>query len=97
MIWSTHFEETSCTVRRGVRLLKWFHHGTTITFGHGRSALPNLWTLIDLGWSDYRIASYFSVEPKKVSALRVYYGLVQQAPDSWVWRMRRRKRLAYER
>jgi hypothetical protein len=49
--------------------------------------------LIDLGWSDYRIANYFGVEPRKVSALRVYYGLVQQAQDSWVWRMRRRDRL----
>jgi hypothetical protein len=32
--------------------------------------------LIDLGWSDYRIAYYFGVEPVKVSALRAYYGLV---------------------
>ena len=60
-------------------------------------SVAKLVDFIDLGWSDYRIASYFSVEPKKVSALRVYYGLVQQAPDFWVWRMRRRKRLAYER
>ena len=28
-------------------------------------------SLIDLGWSDYRIASYFCVDPVKVSALRV--------------------------
>ena len=27
-------------------------------------------SLIDLGWSDYRIACYFGVEPVKVSALR---------------------------
>ena len=34
--------------------------------------------LIDLGWSDGRIACYFGVEPVKVSALRAYYGLVGQ-------------------
>ena len=45
--------------------------------------------LIDLGWSDYRIASYFCVEPVRVSALRAYHGLVRQAQNSWVWRMRR--------
>jgi hypothetical protein len=28
--------------------------------------------LIDLGWSDYRIATYFCVAPEKVSALRAY-------------------------
>ena len=33
-------------------------------------------SLIDLGWSDNRIACHFDVEPVKVSALRVYYGLV---------------------
>ena len=33
-------------------------------------------SLIDLGWSDYRIACYFRVDPVKVSALRAYYGLV---------------------
>jgi hypothetical protein len=38
--------------------------------------------LIDLGWSDNRIACYFGVEPVKVSALRTYYGLVDQAQDS---------------
>jgi hypothetical protein len=48
---------------------------------------------IDLGWSDNRIACYFGVEPVKVSALRAYYGLVDRAKDSWVWRMRRRHRL----
>ena len=53
-------------------------------------SVAKLVDLIDLGWSDYQIGSYFSVEPKKVSAPRVYHGLVQQAPDSWVWRMRRR-------
>ena len=53
-------------------------------------------SLIDLGWSDSRIACYFGVEPVKVSALRAYYGLVGQAQDSWVWRMRRRNRLESE-
>jgi hypothetical protein len=53
-------------------------------------------SLIDLGWSDYRIACYFGVEPAKVSALRAYYGLVDQAQDSWAWRMRRRNRLESE-
>lgn len=48
--------------------------------------------LIDLGWSDNRIACCFGVEPVKVSALRAYYGLVAHAQDSWVWRMRRRNR-----
>jgi hypothetical protein len=56
----------------------------------------NLVSLIDLGWSDYRIACHFCVEPRKVSALRAYYGLVQQKEDSWVWRMRRQDRLANE-
>ena len=53
-------------------------------------------SLIDLGWSDNRIACHFDVEPVKVSALRVYYGLVVHAQDSWLWRMRRRKRLESE-
>jgi hypothetical protein len=35
-------------------------------------------SLINLGWSDYRIACHFDVEPVKVSALRAYYGLVDQ-------------------
>jgi len=48
--------------------------------------------LIDLGWSDNRIACYFGVEPVKVSALRGYYGLVDRAQDTWVWRMRRENR-----
>jgi hypothetical protein len=39
-------------------------------------------SLIDIGWSDNRIACYFGVEPVKVSALRAYYGLVDQAQDS---------------
>jgi hypothetical protein len=51
---------------------------------------------INLGWSDNRIACYFGVEPVKVSALRAYYGLVDRAQDSWVWRMRRRNRLERE-
>ena len=51
--------------------------------------------LISLGWSDYRIANYFGVEPQKVSALRAYHGLVKQAQDSWVWRLRPRSRLEY--
>jgi len=53
-------------------------------------------SLIDLGWSDKQIASYFGVEPVKVSALRAYYGLDDHAQDSWVWRMRRRNRLESE-
>ena len=44
--------------------------------------------LLELGWSDNRIASYFCIEPDKVSGLRGYFGLVQQAHDSWVWRLR---------
>ena len=55
-------------------------------------------SLIDLGWSDYRIACYFCVDPVKVSALRAYYGLVGNGPaqESWVSRMRRRNRLESE-
>ena len=55
-------------------------------------------SLIDLGWSDYRIACYFCVDPVKVSALRAYYGLVGHghAQESWVSRMRRRNRLESE-
>jgi hypothetical protein len=53
-------------------------------------------SLIDLGWSDNRIACHFGVEPVKVSALRAYYGLIDRAQDSWVWRMRRRNRLESE-
>lgn len=41
-----------------------------------------LMSLIDIGWSDNRIACYFGVEPVKVSALRAYYGWVDQAQDS---------------
>ena len=62
-----------------------------------RAHLPisagKLVSLIDLGWSDNRIACYFGVAPLRVSALRAYYGLIDQAQDSWVWRMRRRNRL----
>jgi hypothetical protein len=36
-------------------------------------------SLMNLGWSDYRIACHFGVGPVKVSALRAYYGLVDQA------------------
>ena len=36
-------------------------------------------SLIDLGWSDYRIASYFGVEEPKLSGLRAYYGLANRA------------------
>ena len=61
--------------------------------GHLPISARKLVSLIDLGWSDNRIACYFGVEPVKVSALRVYYGLVDQAPRPWVWRMRRRNRL----
>jgi hypothetical protein len=53
-------------------------------------------SLIELGWSENRIACYFGVEPVRVSALRAYYGLVDRAQDSWVWRMRRRNRLESE-
>ena len=53
-------------------------------------------SLIDLGWSNYRIACHFCVEPEKVSALRAYYGLVQRAQDNWVWQMRERDRLEGE-
>jgi hypothetical protein len=53
-------------------------------------------SLIDLGWSNNQIACYFGVKPVKVSALRAYYGLVDCAQDSWVWRMRRRNRLESE-
>ena len=53
-------------------------------------------SLIDLGWSDNRIACHFDVEPVKVSALRAYYGLVDHAKGSWLRRMRRRKRLENE-
>ena len=62
-----------------------------------RAHLPisagKLVSLIDLGWSDNRIACYFGVAPLRVSALRAYYGLIDQAQNSWVWRMRRRNRL----
>jgi hypothetical protein len=62
-----------------------------------RAHLPisagKLVSLIDLGWSDNRIACYFGVAPLRVSALRAYYGLIDQAQDSWVCRMRRRNRL----
>ena len=53
-------------------------------------------SLIDLGWSDYRIACNFRVDPVKVSALRAYYGLVGHAQESWVSRMRRRNRFESE-
>jgi hypothetical protein len=49
-------------------------------------------SLIDLGWSDYRIACHFCIEPEKVSALRAYDGLVRQAHDPWVWQLRQRNR-----
>jgi hypothetical protein len=39
----------------------------------------NLVSLIDLGWSDYRIAHHFGVEQSKVLGLRAYYGLVDSA------------------
>jgi hypothetical protein len=42
----------------------------------------NLVSLIDLGWSDYRIAHHFGVEQSKVSGLRAYYGLVDSARKS---------------
>jgi hypothetical protein len=52
-------------------------------------------SLINLGWSDYRITCHFGVEPVKVSALRAYYGLIDQAHSS-AWRIRRRHRLESE-
>jgi hypothetical protein len=53
-------------------------------------------SLIDLGWSDNRIAWHFGVEAVKVSALRAYYGLIGCVHDTWVRRMRRRNRLQGE-
>ena len=50
-----------------------------------RAHLPisagKLVSLIDLGWSDNRIACYFGVAPLRVSALRAYYGLIDQAQE----------------
>ena len=43
-------------------------------------------SLIDLGWSDYRIASYFGVEEPKLSGLRAYYGLANRAQTPTVGR-----------
>jgi hypothetical protein len=40
----------------------------------------NFVSLIDLGWSDYRIADHFGVEQSKISGLRAYYGLVDARP-----------------
>ena len=57
-------------------------------------SVAKLVDLIDLGWSDYRIASYFSVEPKKISALASTMDWFSRRRILWVWRMRRRKRLA---
>ena len=53
-------------------------------------------SLIDLGWSDNRIACYFGVESMKVSALRAHHGLIDRAQDSWIWQMRERNRLESE-
>ena len=75
-----HYAET-LSLRSRVRLRPW-----PISAG-------KLVSLIDLGWSDNQIASYFGVEPVKVSAL---VGLVDHAQDSWLWRMRRRKHLENE-
>lgn len=44
-------------------------------FGPCHMSAWNLGSLIDLGWSDYRIAHYFGVEQSRVSGLRAYYGL----------------------
>jgi hypothetical protein len=43
-------------------------------------------SLIDLGWSDYRIASYFGVEEPKLSGLRAYYGWANRAQTPTVGR-----------
>jgi len=48
-------------------------------FRPGSISARKLVNFINLGWSDYRIACHFGVEPVKVSALRAYYGLVDQA------------------
>jgi hypothetical protein len=53
-------------------------------------------SLIDLGWSDNRIACYFGVESVKVSALRAHHGLIDHAQGSWIWQMRERNRLESE-
>ena len=37
-------------------------------------------SLVDLGLLDDQIARYFGVDQVKVSALRAYYGLVEQQP-----------------
>ncbi len=60
-----------------------------------REMLPDC-EKMHLGWSDMRIACYFGVEPVKVLALREYYGFVDRAQNSWVWRMRRRDRMKSE-
>jgi hypothetical protein len=39
-------------------------------------------SLIDLGLSNNQIASYFGVEPRRVSALRAYYGLANANSES---------------
>jgi uncharacterized protein (DUF433 family) len=49
-------------------------------FGPRPISVGNLVSLVDLGWSDYRIAHHFGVEQSKVSGLRAYYGLVGSHP-----------------
>ena len=65
-------------------------------FGPWPISAGELVSLIDLGWSDNRIACYFGVEPVKVSALRAHHGLIDHAQDSWIWQMRERNRLQSE-
>ena len=48
-------------------------------FGSRPISAGNLVSLIDLGWSDHRIAHHFGVEQSKVLGLRAYYGLVDSA------------------
>ena len=54
----------------------------SLPFGNGFRQRPisadKLASLIELGWSDYWIASYFGVEQSKLSGLRAYYGLANR-------------------
>ena len=56
----------------------------SLPWGGGFSPRPigadKLASLIDLGWSDYWIASYFGVKQSKLSGLRAYYGLGRASP-----------------
>jgi hypothetical protein len=65
-------------------------------FGPWPISAGELVSLIDLGWSDNRIACHFGVEPVKVFALRAHHGLIDHVQDSWIWQMRERNRLQSE-